>query len=141
LNRAMRELESVARSYGDLSEWSRSTLINFADVLLPSVREKRSALALQWKAVTDLFSDLLTSKLNVVQAMAMVMPMEGFALLAMLDRAKGQIVSGLPPINEKVLGFEYDARRFIERVHAAEAQFPSHAVLASMESSKAAEGV
>jgi len=129
LNRAIRELEAVALAYGDLGDWSRSTLINFADVLILDPKSKRTALSLQWKAVTDLFSDLLTARLNVVQAMAMVMPMEGMTLLTMLERARTGIVSGLPPINEKVQHFEYDARRFMDTVHTANLKYPLHAEL------------
>ena len=132
LNRSIKDIDAVARSYNDLSDWSRSTLISFAEVLTPGPKEKKTALALQWKTVTDLFSDLLTTRLNVVQAMAMVMPMEGLSLLSMLDRAKNAIVAGLPPINEKVQAFEYDAKRFIDKVQQATAHHAPLEQLAAM---------
>jgi hypothetical protein len=132
LNRALRSLDSIAsKSYPELSSWSRSTLISFADVLLPSEKEKRTALSLQWKTVTDLFSDLLSTRMNVVHAMAMVMPMEGFMLLGMLERAKGAVIHGVSPISEKVQHFEYDARRFIETVHTMNAKYPIHEATAT----------
>ena len=125
LNRSLKEVDMVANSFAELSDWSRTTLLTFTDVITPGHKERRSALALQWKTVTDQYSDLLTNKLSVVQAMAMVMPMEGLGLITMLERSKSSIVAGLPGINEKVQAFEYDARRFVEKVHVAATQQPS----------------
>ena len=124
LNRTMRDLETVAKSYVDLGDWSRSTLISFADVLRPASKDQQTALALQWKGVTDLFSELLTSRLHVVQAMAMVMPSEGFALLSLLERVRTTSASGVPPITERVQSFETDAAKFLLEVERLTNEFP-----------------
>jgi len=124
LNRAMRDLDTVANSFADLSDWSKSTLIAFVDVISPISKEKRTALALQWKSVTELFSDLLTSKANIVQAMAMIMPMEGFSILGLLERCKSAVTTAVPPINEKVRTFEAEASKFMERMRTLMAQYP-----------------
>ena len=125
LLRSMKDLDVVVRSYGSLSDWSRSSILSIIEVLTPAAKETRTALALQWKAVTDLLRELFTSKLGVVHGMAMIMPMEGLALLALMERSKHAIMNGIPSISEKVQSFETEAKRLIDRVHVAAEQHPT----------------
>jgi hypothetical protein len=144
LNRSMKDLDVVTKSYPELNQWSRSTLLSFAEVLTPTSKDRRSALSLQWKSTDELYKDLLTSRLSVVQAMAMVMPMEGFNLLGMLERARHTISSLTPSINEKVELFEAEATRFITRIEALNIQYPAlyeYSVATSDNAPKVEEGI
>jgi len=124
LNKCMRDLESLAKkSFADMNEWSRETIREFVHVITPTTRDNRTALALQWQCVVNLLDQLMHSKLNVVQAMAMVMPMEGFSLLSSLERAKVAVSSGMPLITDMVRIFESEAHLLIKNVN----EWPQHA--------------
>lgn len=122
LNKVTLELDHSLNSTDKITDWSRSTLITFAEILQPTSKEKKTALYFQWKSCSDLFNDLLHSRLHIVHGMAMVMPSEGFVLLGHLERIKATVGTNVPVISEKVNVFESEAESLLNKIYSLKQQ-------------------
>lgn len=75
--------------------------------LIESLESK--PLASRWNATAETFRMLLQERLDIVRAMASIMPTEGFRLAAFLERIKSTLNRLLPSVRRKIEAFEVEA--------------------------------